>query len=89
MLRSVYVILLMDPIHNLLLPATERSLARIALYIPLAIISTAVICPLEVISTRLSIQRNHDTAGFTAVSQQEEAEMENVPYAAADEDVIG
>ena len=81
----------MDPLRNFILPepASERSLARIGLYILIAIISTAIICPLEVISTRLSIQRNHDRSGFGAVSQQEESEMDNVPYAAADEDVIG
>ena len=88
----------MDPIRSLIMPtsasdgsdeAVTISLTRLGLYVPFAIISTAIVCPLEVISTRLSIQRNHDTAGFTAVSQEEESEVNNVAYAAADEDVIG
>lgn len=86
----------MDPLRLLIIPASQSddgivqiSLARLAFYIPLAIFSTAIVCPLEVISTRLSIQRNHDTSGFTAVAQEPEPEMDNVPYAAADEDVIG
>jgi len=45
-----------------------------------------VLTPLEVITTRLSVQRNHSqAAGFGSVPQDEQPEME---YAGQDEDVI-
>ena len=95
-LRSIYVILMMDPVRVLISPsksdgsddASHLTLARICGLFVLAFVSTIIICPLEVMSTRLSIQRNHDTSGFTPVSQ-EEAPVEDAAYAAADEDVIG
>ena len=94
-LRLAYIDLFMDPLRLVILPRTSEdsiisqniSFIRRSLYIILTIISTAVICPLEVISTRLSIQRNHASSGFAAVSQEEETN--EVVYAASEEDVIG
>ena len=45
-------------------------------------------CPLEVISTRLSLQRNNLSQGYTSEAQEEDV-YDNAEYAAAEEDVIG
>lgn len=96
-LRISYIILIMDPLRQLIFPrsATEDnsfspllSLPRLGIYLVLAIVSTAVNCPLEVVSTRLSIQRNHAPGSRTA-DLEEEASMGDVVYSAPDEDVIG
>ena len=95
-LRIAYTVLFMDPLRLVILPRASSEDAspfqnitfiRFSFYILLAVISTAIICPLEVISTRLSIQRNHDSPGFSTVSQEEE--VNEVVYSASDEDVIG
>lgn len=95
-LRIAYTVLFMDPLRLVILPRASSEDAspfqnitfiRFSFYILLAVISTAIICPLEVISTRLSIQRNHDSSGFSTVSQEEE--VNEVVYSASDEDVIG
>ncbi|KAH8118983.1 hypothetical protein DFH11DRAFT_412876 [Phellopilus nigrolimitatus] len=98
-LRIAYVVLLMDPLRLTIFPPTppsdeaklfgQLSIARLSLYLALAVISTAILCPLEVVSTRLSIQRNHVTPGFSAVAQDEDADINDVVYSASDEDVIG
>ena len=54
----------------------------------MGIVSTAVLCPLEVISTRLSIQKNHATSGFSASAEEEDPMVQGLDFAAADEDVI-
>ena len=45
-------------------------------------------CPLEVISTRLSLQRNNLSQGYTSEAQEVDV-YDNAEYAAAEEDVIG
>ena len=96
-LRIAYVILFMDPLRQWIFPKTISetdnvstliTLPRFGFYLVLVAISTAVICPLEVISTRLSIQRNH-APGSRAADLEEEANMGDVVYSASDEDVIG
>jgi hypothetical protein len=63
---------------------------RIGTYIFLAGLSTVILCPLEVIATRLSLQRNHPTsAAFEAVPQDEGAGTEADVQYAGTEDVIG
>lgn len=52
--------------------------------------STIVLCPLEVIATRLAVQRNHASAEYNSVSQEEEEDVDDVAdYYGAEEDVIG
>ena len=52
--------------------------------------SLVVLTPLEVIATRLAIQRNHESPEYNSVSQEAEGEAEDVPeYSNTDEDVIG
>jgi len=72
-------------------PITEQfSMLRIGLFFILVALSTAVLTPLEVISARLAIQRNHADAGYNSVSQEVEGDAEEVAeYAGAGEDVIG
>ena len=56
----------------------------------MVVVSTAILCPLEVIATKLAIQRNHASAEYNSVLQEEEADAEEtVEYAGAEEDVIG
>ena len=56
----------------------------------MVIVSTAILCPLEVITTKLAIQRNHASAEFNSVLQEEEGDgEETAEYAGAEEDVIG
>ena len=63
---------------------------RFGLYFIVVIVSTAILCPLEVIATKLAIQRNHASAEFNSVLQEEEGDAEEVAeYAGAEEDVIG
>jgi hypothetical protein len=56
----------------------------------LCLFSTAILTPLEVISTRLAIQRNHAAPEFNSVVQEVEGEgEEHAEYSGAEEDVIG
>ena len=56
----------------------------------IALLGTVILAPLEVISTRLSIQRNHAAPEFNSISQEEDGDTEGaMEYAGADEDVIG
>lgn len=54
-----------------------------------ALSSVGILTPLEVISTRLSVQRNHGagSGGFGSVAQEDE-ELASMEYAGKDEDVI-
>lgn len=98
--RLLYVILFMHPLRVLILPSAideeqgsarqPFSIARLSLYLGLAFVSTLIICPLEVISTRLSLQRNHSSFGYSSAAQDEDVEIhDSAVYAAAEEDVIG
>lgn len=96
--RILYVVLFMHPFRVLILPSTldeelgsphqPLTFARFSIYLGLAIISTVIMCPLEVISTRLSLQRNNLSQGYTSEAQEEDV-YDNAEYAAAEEDVIG
>lgn len=94
-----YVVLFLGALRRILLPALSQPgipsaddlpTFRLAVYFTIAMLSTVILTPLEVISTRLAIQRNHAAAGFNSVSQEEEGDDEGVAeFAGADEDVIG
>lgn len=89
-----YVVLILRSIRRLILPelATgwrDISPIRLSFFFVLALASTAVLTPLEVISIRLAIQRNYASAEYNSVSQ-EGGDAEDVEeYAGANEDVIG
>lgn len=98
MLHIAVVILLLSPLHRLLLPAvvkpeldpTDISLWKAAVYFIIVALATTVLAPLEVIATRLAIQRNHASSEYNSVAQEIEGDGEEaVEYSGADEDVIG
>ncbi|KZV68452.1 hypothetical protein PENSPDRAFT_513891 [Peniophora sp. CONT] len=53
---------------------------RLGMFYGTILAASLVLCPLEVATVRLSVQRNHDAEG--------DAEETTVPYASADEDVL-
>lgn len=92
-MRGIRWILLPDPT-----PSGDESRAslnsfKFGIYLGLEIWSTAVLCPLEVMSTKLSIQRNHAAPEYNSVEQEAEddaVEGETYSdYSGAEEDVIG
>lgn len=104
LLHLAYVVLVLRTFRTLLLPSVSKmangtweretglpediTFLRVTTYMIIATLSTAILCPLEVIATRLSLQRNHPaTIPYQAVSEQEAAEPEEM-YAGI-EDVIG
>jgi len=99
-LHVAYVTLVLAPLHRLLVPISESgaggvafpelSPVRLSIYFMVVIVSAAVLTPLEVMSTRLAIQRNQASAEYNSVSQEVDGDAEEVAeYAGADEDVIG
>ena len=90
-----YVILVLRSIRQLILPELtgnhgfsiwqDVSSVRLSIFFILALASTAVLAPLEVISIRLAIQRNHASPEYNSVSQEDSSPE----YSGADEDVIG
>jgi len=101
-LSTIYIVLILDPVRSWIFPslanqtvgvtsiAEDFSAARLSLYMGLVFISTLILCPLEVVSARLSIQRNHAASGFTAVANDDDVDLHGSPvYSAAEEDVIG
>lgn len=98
-LHIAIVVLGLGPLRRLLLPAlsqrSELTLAdistpKLSIYLVLVVISTAVLAPLEVIATRLAIQRNHASAEYNSVSQEVDGDAdETAEFSGSDEDVIG
>ena len=89
-----FVTLIFYPIRSWIFPPlsenntgalSERfTVVRLTLYLGLIFLGTAILTPLEVVSTRLSIQRN------ATPSESEVDELQDTAvYAAAEEDVIG
>jgi hypothetical protein len=98
MLHISVVILILSPFHRLLLPAvvnpdldpTDISLWKAAIYFVIVALATIVLAPLEVMATRLAIQRNHALSEYNSVSQEAEGDGEEaVEFSGTDEDVIG
>ncbi|KAJ7647276.1 hypothetical protein FB45DRAFT_892939 [Roridomyces roridus] len=98
-LHVAYVTVILGPLHRLLIPMTagpgglafpEITPGKLAIYFFIVLVSTAILTPLEVIATRLAIQRNHAAAEYNSVTQEVDGEAEDVPeFAGAEEDVIG
>ncbi|KZT11031.1 mitochondrial carrier [Laetiporus sulphureus 93-53] len=97
-LHVAYTALLLSGVRALLLPrsgSTDYSLSpvRFGLYMTIEILSTAILCPLEVITTKLAIQRNHAAPEYNSVEQEVEDDAldgaEYTEYSGAEEDVIG
>ncbi|KAI0300996.1 mitochondrial carrier [Multifurca ochricompacta] len=67
----------------------DLSPRSLIIYLAISLLSTIILCPLEVISTRLAVQRNHESAEFNSVVQEEVGDSEDVQEYSPDEDVIG
>jgi len=92
------VVLFLGPLRRLLLPEisdpslTPRdvSIVKLVIYLVILCVSVLALTPLEVIATRLAIQRNHASAEYNSVSQEVDGDADgDAEYAGAEEDVIG
>ncbi|KAH8828039.1 mitochondrial carrier domain-containing protein [Flagelloscypha sp. PMI_526] len=95
LLRSFLVIGVLGPLRSWLIPENLSrgelpSPFRLAMYITAVVLSVPILTPLEVIGTRLAIQRTHSPVDYTAVPQESEMDAADAPdYYAESEDVIG
>lgn len=98
LLHICYVVIALRALRHLLLPTLSQrddsqphdlSLRSLIVYLATSLFSTAILCPLEVISTRLAVQRNHESAEFNSVAQEEVGDAEDLPEYSPAEDVIG
>ncbi|KAJ3988548.1 hypothetical protein F5890DRAFT_1570993 [Lentinula detonsa] len=94
-LHIIIVVVGLGPIRRLLLPKPELgsfpdySPTKLGIYIVVVVLTTAILSPLEVMSIRLAIQRNHASAEYNSVSQEYEGDAEeNVEFSGNEEDVI-
>lgn len=97
-LHVAYTAILLSGIRSLLVPRQGSddytfSTFKFGFYLLVEILSTAILCPLEVIITKLAIQRNHAAPEYNSVEQEVEDDgldgEEYTEYAGAEEDVIG
>lgn len=69
------------------------SFLKLSILLAVALLSTIILCPLEVIAAKLAIQRNHAAPEYNSVSQEVEDDAvegeEYAEYSGAEEDVIG
>jgi len=72
------------------MPRGDEIFVKFVIFFLIALLSTVILAPLQVIVIRLSIQRNHAAPEFNSISQEEDGDAEEVmEYAGVDEDVIG
>ncbi|KAF8070495.1 hypothetical protein FPV67DRAFT_1412812 [Lyophyllum atratum] len=98
-LHIAMVVLFLGPLRRLLVPElspnsekriSDISIVKLSIYLVLVILSTAILTPLEVIATRLAIQRNHASSEYNSVSQEVDGDAEETAeFSGAEEDVIG
>lgn len=98
LLHISLVVLGLGPLRRLMLPNLSKpdltwadiSIPKMVIYLVIVALSTAALSPLEVIATRLAIQRNHASSEYNSVSQEVEGDNdESAEFSGADEDVIG
>ncbi|KAK7692748.1 hypothetical protein QCA50_004381 [Cerrena zonata] len=99
-LHAIFTILVLGSLRNWLIPRNpdkpvgyDYDTIKFTIYLVIASLSTIILSPLEVIITKLAIQRNHAAAEYNSVEQEVEgddvATEEYVEYSGSDEDVIG
>lgn len=96
-LHVLAIVLFLGPSRRWLLPALtdansgvgEISMTKLAFYTIVAIVCTAILTPLEVITTRLVIQRNHASAEYNSVQQEVDGDAEELEQYGDEEEVIG
>ncbi|KAG6861083.1 hypothetical protein C0995_004020 [Termitomyces sp. Mi166 len=98
-LHIVIVVLGLGPLRRLLVPELSSksekgfwdiSIVKLSIYLVIVALSTTILTPLEVIATRLAIQRNHASSEYNSVSQEVDSDAEETAeFLGAEEDVIG
>ncbi|KAG6869135.1 hypothetical protein C0993_001700 [Termitomyces sp. T159_Od127] len=98
-LHIVIIVLGLGPLRRLLVPElspnsgkwlSDISAVKLSIYLVIVALSTAILTPLEVIATRLAIQRNHASSEYNSVSQEVDGDAEETTeFSGAEEDVIG
>jgi len=93
LIHIVYVNFVLQTVRRWALPSMlsapsepiEISPLRLGLYAGVLVLGTVILCPLEVIATRVSLQRNHGglAGGETGVG------TDGIEYSGQEEDVIG
>ena len=97
-----YKIVLVGSLRRALIPDLTRTdeikadgvlFVKISIMLAVGLLSTCILCPLEVIATKLAIQRNHAAPEYNSVAQEVEDDAvtgeEYAEYSGAEEDVIG
>lgn len=88
------VVLFLGPLRRFLVPELSDptsgpkniSLLKLVIYMIFVCITVVILAPLEVIATRLAIQRNHSSTGQDVEGDSSDESLE---YSSPDEDVIG
>jgi len=90
------VVLFLGPLRRWLLPdlsgptpSVNLSYVKLVAYLIILCAAVGVLAPLEVIATRLAIQRNHASAQYNSVSQEVDGDAEETADYSGTEDVIG
>ena len=84
------VVIGLGPLRRYLVHSKESLITlSAATYDIIVAFSAIILAPLEVIVTRLAIQRNHASAEYNSVSQEVEGDGENVAEYGGEEDVMG
>jgi hypothetical protein len=99
-IHLAYKIVFLGSLRRLLVPsrvdennADGATFVKLAIMLTISLLSTVILCPLEVIASKLAIQRNHAAPEYNSVAQEVEddaiAGQEYAEYSGAEEDVIG
>ncbi|KAI0630262.1 mitochondrial carrier [Trametes polyzona] len=92
MIHLLYTVVVLRSLRILLLSKNFTPF-KFGIYLGIEILSVIITCPLEVMSTKLAIQRNHASAEYNSVEQEVEDDAveahEYAEYSNQEEDVIG
>ncbi|KAI0704995.1 mitochondrial carrier [Cerioporus squamosus] len=92
-LHISYTVVILRSLRTLLLAGDSFSSVKFGIYVLIEMLSTVIICPLEVMTTKLAIQRNHSASEYNSVEQEVEDDAIEAPeyaeYSGQEEDVIG
>ncbi|KAI0675211.1 mitochondrial carrier [Trametes maxima] len=92
LLQVLYALVVLRSFRNLLL-SNNFTPFKFGIYVGIEMLSVIITCPLEVMVTKLAIQRNHATAEYNSVEQEVEDDAieahEYSEYSNQEEDVIG
>ncbi|KAH8996187.1 mitochondrial carrier [Lactarius hatsudake] len=94
LLHITYAVVGIRIIRHLLLPllshvddSVPQDFSRsLTIFLAISLFSTAILCPLEVIFTRLAVQRNRESAEFNSVAQEKVGHTKDLPELRNDTD---